>query len=120
SSPRRAVRAGFAGRLCAKLHKVLAPPPAALAAALALFAAAATPAAASGLATLQREIGGQLALAGAGSSAYVYDLSTRQTLFSARSGVPRAPASVEKLYTAATALVRLGPAARLSTQVLGT
>ncbi|HEV2981016.1 MAG TPA: hypothetical protein VGX51_06260, partial [Solirubrobacteraceae bacterium] len=63
---------------------------AALAGALALAAAGATAAAGSTLSTLQGELGGQVALAGAGSSAYVYDLSARQLLYSARSSVPRA------------------------------
>ena len=34
-------------------------------------------------------------------------------------GVPRLPASVEKLYTTATALLRFGPNATLTTNVLG-
>jgi D-alanyl-D-alanine carboxypeptidase/D-alanyl-D-alanine-endopeptidase (penicillin-binding protein 4) len=94
---------------------------AALGAVLALAAAgAAAPGAATGLPTLRAALSRQLVLAGRGSSAYVYDLSAGQTLFSARSGALRPPASVEKLYTATTALVRLGPGARLSTAVLGT
>jgi D-alanyl-D-alanine carboxypeptidase/D-alanyl-D-alanine-endopeptidase (penicillin-binding protein 4) len=77
--------------------------------------------AASGtLAGLQTDLTHQLKIAGSHSSAYVYDLTSKQALFSERATVKRPPASVEKLYTAATALERLGPTARLSTTVLGT
>jgi D-alanyl-D-alanine carboxypeptidase/D-alanyl-D-alanine-endopeptidase (penicillin-binding protein 4) len=69
---------------------------------------------------LQAALSRQLARAGSGSSASVYDLTVHQPLFSQRATVPRPPASVEKLYTATTALERLGPSARLSTAVLGT
>ncbi len=62
----------------------------------------------------------ELGLAGTQSGAYVYDLSTGQTLFSQRATQRRAPASVEKLYTATTALERWGPGAQLETTVLGT
>jgi D-alanyl-D-alanine carboxypeptidase/D-alanyl-D-alanine-endopeptidase (penicillin-binding protein 4) len=72
------------------------------------------------LTALQSDLSHQLRIAGAHSSAYVYDLTTRQPLFSARATTRRPPASVEKLYTATTALERLGPTARLSTTVLGT
>jgi D-alanyl-D-alanine carboxypeptidase/D-alanyl-D-alanine-endopeptidase (penicillin-binding protein 4) len=58
-------------------------------------------------------------LAGSGSSAYVYDITAKHALFSARATAQRAPASVEKLYTATTALQRMGPTARLTTTVLG-
>lgn len=98
---------------------MLGPQLAAVTAALALAATTTTAAGATGLSALQRQLASQLALAGPGSSAYVYDLGARQAVYAARSSVPRAPASVEKLYTATTALVRLGPAARLSTAVLG-
>jgi D-alanyl-D-alanine carboxypeptidase/D-alanyl-D-alanine-endopeptidase (penicillin-binding protein 4) len=90
---------------------------AAICAALAL--AAAGPAAAASLPALRAELARQVGDAGSGASAYVYDLNTRQTLFSARSAVLRAPASVEKLYTSTSALERLGPGARMTTAVLG-
>jgi len=61
----------------------------------------------------------ELALAGPLSGGFVENLSTKQTLFSERAEDMRAPASVEKLYTATTALERLGPDARLETTVLG-
>jgi D-alanyl-D-alanine carboxypeptidase/D-alanyl-D-alanine-endopeptidase (penicillin-binding protein 4) len=54
---------------------------------------------------------------GSGASAYVVDLSTGASLFSQRSSVPRIPASVEKLYTMTTALLRFGPEGRLATRV---
>ncbi len=71
------------------------------------------------LAGLQADLGHQLALAGSLSGAYVYDLTAKEALFSERAGTLRPPASVEKLYTAATALERMGASARLSTTVLG-
>jgi serine-type D-Ala-D-Ala carboxypeptidase/endopeptidase (penicillin-binding protein 4) len=61
----------------------------------------------------------ELALAGGASGAYVYDLTTSTPLFAERAGVPRAPASVEKLYTATTALELMGAEATLTTSVLG-
>jgi D-alanyl-D-alanine carboxypeptidase/D-alanyl-D-alanine-endopeptidase (penicillin-binding protein 4) len=68
---------------------------------------------------LRADLGHQLALAGGASGAYVYDLSANQALFSERASAPHPPASVEKLYTATSALALLGPSARLSTSVLG-
>src|ERR1700730_10819893 len=72
-----------------------------------------------GVAGLQADLSQQLALAGPFSSAYVYDLTAKQALFSERATAMRAPASVEKLYTATTILERMGPEARLPTRVLG-
>ena len=62
----------------------------------------------------------QMKIAGAHSSAYVYDLTSKQVLFSVRASTKRPPASVEKLYTATAALEKFGPTAQLSTTVLGT
>jgi serine-type D-Ala-D-Ala carboxypeptidase/endopeptidase (penicillin-binding protein 4) len=87
-----------------------------------LPAAAAAPSAASAsgeLAGLQADLAHQLALAGPADGAYVYDLTAKQPLFSERATTLRPPASVQKLYTATTALARMGPSARLSTTVLG-
>jgi D-alanyl-D-alanine carboxypeptidase/D-alanyl-D-alanine-endopeptidase (penicillin-binding protein 4) len=56
---------------------------------------------------------------GGASGAYVVDLNTRQVLFSRHVDVRRLPASVEKLYTTSTALLRFGPTAKLTTSVLG-
>ena len=47
------------------------------------------------------------------------DLNTGTTLFSASPGTPRLPASVEKLYTTSTALLRFGANATLTTRVFG-
>jgi D-alanyl-D-alanine carboxypeptidase/D-alanyl-D-alanine-endopeptidase (penicillin-binding protein 4) len=83
-------------------------------------AIAASPASAAGdLAGLQSDLAHQLETAGPQSSAYVYDLTAKQVLFSERAGAMRPPASVEKLLTATTALDLLGPSARLRTTVLG-
>jgi D-alanyl-D-alanine carboxypeptidase/D-alanyl-D-alanine-endopeptidase (penicillin-binding protein 4) len=82
--------------------------------------APAAAAAGSDLAGLQADLGHQLALAGAGSGAYVYDLSANQALFSERASALHPPASVEKLYTATTALALTGASGHLSTSVFGT
>ena len=47
------------------------------------------------------------------------DLDGQRTLFASKPDAPRAPASVEKLYTTAAALMRFGPDATLSTSVAG-
>jgi D-alanyl-D-alanine carboxypeptidase/D-alanyl-D-alanine-endopeptidase (penicillin-binding protein 4) len=78
-----------------------------------------SPATADELSNLQADLSHELALAGPHDGAYVYDLTANQTLFSERAATLRAPASVEKLYTATAALARLGPSARLSTTVSG-
>jgi D-alanyl-D-alanine carboxypeptidase/D-alanyl-D-alanine-endopeptidase (penicillin-binding protein 4) len=75
--------------------------------------------AAAGATELQAHMAHELELAGAQSGAYVYDMTTGQALFSERALQQRAPASVEKLYTATTALERMGPTAQLETTVLG-
>lgn len=62
----------------------------------------------------------ELAIAGPGSGAYVYDVSSGTPLFAERASVPHPPASVEKLYTATTALELMGPLETLATTVLGT
>ena len=80
------------------------------------------PAAASAggdLAGLQVDFAHQLALAGPADGAYVYDLTTKQALFSERAAAMRPPASVEKLYTATTALEQMGASTRLTTSVYG-
>jgi D-alanyl-D-alanine carboxypeptidase/D-alanyl-D-alanine-endopeptidase (penicillin-binding protein 4) len=60
----------------------------------------------------------QMRSAGAYSGALVVDLDSGAELYSSKPDTPRVPASVEKLYTAATALLRLGPATQLETAVL--
>ena len=82
----------------------------------ALAAPAAAPAA--GPAKTKRILAQQMARAGAYSGAYVVDLDTGRALFAEDADVERIPASVEKLYTSATALLRYGPQGTLPTTVL--
>jgi D-alanyl-D-alanine carboxypeptidase/D-alanyl-D-alanine-endopeptidase (penicillin-binding protein 4) len=84
-------------------------------AALLLFA---PPAHAASLATTQRTLARAMSHAGGAAGAYVVDVGTGQELYSANADVPRMPASVEKLYTSASALLRYGDQGRLSTTVL--
>jgi serine-type D-Ala-D-Ala carboxypeptidase/endopeptidase (penicillin-binding protein 4) len=86
---------------------------------LAAILAPSTAAAHDNLAQLQADFSHQLALAGSQDGAYVYDLTTKQTLFSERASVMRPPASVEKLYTATAALQELGANTHLDTTVYG-
>src|SRR5689334_19093862 len=94
-----------------------------LATAGALFALVSVPASAQPAPPAQRALrsalGGGMRAAGRFSGALVTDLNTGATLFSVAPGVGRLPASVEKLYTTATALMRFGPNATLQTQILG-
>jgi serine-type D-Ala-D-Ala carboxypeptidase/endopeptidase (penicillin-binding protein 4) len=71
------------------------------------------------LVALRAALRKQLRLAGHGSGALVYDLTTQQTLYAAAEDVKRPPASVEKLYTTIALLRRLAPETRLQTAVLG-
>ena len=68
---------------------------------------------------LQRFLSQSMAQEGAFSGAEVVDMTTGQTLFAENPTTPRLPASVEKLYTTSTALLRLGPTATFSTSILG-
>jgi D-alanyl-D-alanine carboxypeptidase/D-alanyl-D-alanine-endopeptidase (penicillin-binding protein 4) len=58
--------------------------------------------------------------AGRFSGALVIDMDTSRTLFAQAANVLRLPASVEKVYTTSTALLRFGAGTRLATSVLGT
>ena len=87
-----------------------------LVAALALLAP--TAAQAAGTAKTKRILAQQMAQAGSGSGAYVLDLETGRALYAEDADVARIPASVEKLDTAATALLRDGPDGTLPTTVL--
>lgn len=69
---------------------------------------------------LQSALGRALRLAGPGTGALVYDLSTHTELFALQPLVRRPPASVEKLWTTTALLLRLGPTATMHTDVLGT
>jgi D-alanyl-D-alanine carboxypeptidase/D-alanyl-D-alanine-endopeptidase (penicillin-binding protein 4) len=68
---------------------------------------------------LEESLSHQMGGLGSFSGADVVDLNTGQTLFSSAPDVGRLPASVEKLYTTSTALLRLGPTATFTTSILG-
>jgi D-alanyl-D-alanine carboxypeptidase/D-alanyl-D-alanine-endopeptidase (penicillin-binding protein 4) len=68
---------------------------------------------------LQAKLGREMRHAGAFSGAFVRDLDTNQVLFASKADVPRPPASVEKLFTTSTALLRFGPDATFRTSVAG-
>jgi len=88
--------------------------------ACALLCAIAAPSAqAAGVAETKRILSHEMARAGASAGAYVVDLGTGRALYSEDASVPRVPASVEKLYTTASALGRYGPEGTLATEVLG-
>jgi serine-type D-Ala-D-Ala carboxypeptidase/endopeptidase (penicillin-binding protein 4) len=69
--------------------------------------------------SLSQALSNGIQAAGGASAAYVVDLNTGAVLFSSGSEVGHLPASVEKLYTTSTALLRFGGSATLSTQLLG-
>jgi serine-type D-Ala-D-Ala carboxypeptidase/endopeptidase (penicillin-binding protein 4) len=89
---------------------------AALLAAAALLPAAAE---AAGLAATRAKIASQMASAGRGSGAYAIDLDTGRRIYASRPDVARTPASVNKLFTTATALTLYGVDGHLTTHVLG-
>jgi D-alanyl-D-alanine carboxypeptidase/D-alanyl-D-alanine-endopeptidase (penicillin-binding protein 4) len=68
---------------------------------------------------LSRTLSAGIHAAGSSSGAYVVDLNTGAKLYSAAAGIGRYPASVEKVYTTSTALLKLGPNATLVTRILG-
>jgi D-alanyl-D-alanine carboxypeptidase/D-alanyl-D-alanine-endopeptidase (penicillin-binding protein 4) len=86
--------------------------------ALAATAAGAAPAAAYDAAALKTALAREMARASPSSSAYVRDLTSGRELYALRATTARVPASVEKLYTTATALLRLGPLATLDTRAV--
>ena len=69
---------------------------------------------------LTKALQGGLGLTGSQTGAYVVDLTTGQVLFDQAANIGRLPASVEKIYTTSTALLRLGPTATFPTSVMGT
>ncbi len=73
---------------------------------------------AAGPAATKRALARELARTSQYSGAYVVDLGSGEEIFAAKADVERMPASVEKLYTAAGALLRHGPDGRLTTTVL--
>jgi D-alanyl-D-alanine carboxypeptidase/D-alanyl-D-alanine-endopeptidase (penicillin-binding protein 4) len=70
--------------------------------------------------SLRHAFASDLNAAGGTNGAYVLDLNTSTPLYAYRATTGRLPASVEKLYTTSTALVRFGASARLQTRLLGT
>ena len=78
------------------------------------------PKATKALGALERALASDFKDAGGTGSALVIDMTTGQTLFAASPELPMLPASLEKLYTTSTALLRFGPTATLQTGVLGT
>jgi D-alanyl-D-alanine carboxypeptidase/D-alanyl-D-alanine-endopeptidase (penicillin-binding protein 4) len=89
------------------------------AALLSLLLALVLPATASGAGKLGtvRALDAQMRHAGASSSALAIDLDSGAEIYARRAEVERMPASVEKLYTSATTLRRLGASGRLETAV---
>lgn len=81
-------------------------------------ALAATPTAAQS--QLRQAMARQYAQLGPYSGAYAVDFTTGQSLFARNPDTPRMPASVQKLYTTTTALLRFGASARLATTLLAT
>ncbi len=84
-----------------------------------LLAGAAPAGAATPDARLSRTLRTSLRAAGPFTGALVVDLDAGRTLYAARAGVRRIPASVEKLYTTSSALLAFGAGGRLRTRVLG-
>lgn len=86
-----------------------------------LLAALVAPAAhATSLATTSRALAREMTKASKYSGAYVVDMETGQQIYAKNADVGRIPASVEKLYTSATAMLLYGPEATLTTSVLST
>jgi serine-type D-Ala-D-Ala carboxypeptidase/endopeptidase (penicillin-binding protein 4) len=98
----------------------LAPALLALVCACALLAVAAPPSLALDAVSLRARLSREMLRAGAFAGAYVEDLDTATALYARRPDIARPPASVEKLYTTSTALLRFGANARLRTSVLAT
>ncbi len=99
------------------MRRVLAAVTCALAAAP---VAAAAPAAAAGPAATAKSLARQMGSAGSKASAVVVDLDSGRTLYARRPNARRIPASNEKLYTTASALLTLGPDAHPDTVALAT
>ncbi|HEY4277474.1 MAG TPA: D-alanyl-D-alanine carboxypeptidase/D-alanyl-D-alanine-endopeptidase [Conexibacter sp.] len=70
-------------------------------------------------APLDAAVSTQLKRMGGVSGGYVLDTTTGRVLASVRADTARIPASVEKLYTTSTALLRFGADGTLDTSVLG-
>ncbi len=87
---------------------------------LALLAtlAGATPAAGYDESDLKKKLAREMRLAPSSSGAYVRDMDSGEELFALRENVVRIPASVEKLFTTSSALLRMGPLATLQTNAV--
>ncbi len=88
--------------------------------ALALLACAAPAALALDRASLRSELSRAMLSSRLPAGAYVRDIDTGEKIYARNENIARSPASVEKLYTTATALLRFGPDATLRTRVLAT
>jgi D-alanyl-D-alanine carboxypeptidase/D-alanyl-D-alanine-endopeptidase (penicillin-binding protein 4) len=93
---------------------------AALLCACAVLAAAAPSSHALDDAGLRARLSREMLRAGPLAGAYVRDLDTGTALYARNENVARPPASVQKLYTTSTALLRFGADARFHTQVVAT
>jgi D-alanyl-D-alanine carboxypeptidase/D-alanyl-D-alanine-endopeptidase (penicillin-binding protein 4) len=89
---------------------------AALALAAALLPAAAQ---AAGPSATRSALGKQMRFAGGSAGALAVDLDNDRQIFASRPDVDRVPASVNKLFTTATALTLYGPEGHLTTRALG-
>lgn len=78
------------------------------------------PAPLGGMRELLQSMHHWLGQAGPAVGAAVYDLTTHKFVYELNASTGRAPASVEKLYTSAALLGRLGAGARIQTAVYGT
>nr|MDQ3092792.1 D-alanyl-D-alanine carboxypeptidase [Actinomycetota bacterium] len=78
----------------------------------------ATAAQAYDVADLRAKLSREMQLAGGSSGALVRELDSGRTLYERRADVARVPASVEKLFTTSTALLRFGSGGTLATRVL--
>jgi D-alanyl-D-alanine carboxypeptidase/D-alanyl-D-alanine-endopeptidase (penicillin-binding protein 4) len=86
---------------------------------IALLVLALAPSAhAASLAATKKVLQREMARAGAYSGAYALDLGSGTELYASKADVGRMPASVNKLYTTAGALLRYGADGRLTTTVL--
>jgi serine-type D-Ala-D-Ala carboxypeptidase/endopeptidase (penicillin-binding protein 4) len=84
------------------------------------FAPAAHAQGATTEAQLREAIAAQVAQGPAATGAHVVDLTDGHVVVDHRGAVKHLSASVTKLYTTSTALLELGPRARVATRVLGT
>ena len=90
------------------------------AATIAVLVAFAAPAQAIDATTLTKRLSAHSKKLGSASAGYVVDLDTGATLFSRRADLALSPASNEKLFTTASALLRFGPSATLTTRAVAT